>query len=646
MILGNFTAAITSSLWFLVPMLVGMPFLFLFKSHAHTLNSADAIDPDGGGLDLADMATDAALAFINGSLVIFLQTLAISYLTNYNPIQLLYPLILIEVLIGLGAGIWHIFLSWGKIKITKETIFAIAVVLTLSLVGFSIWGINNPPGSILNWDMFMHQTTISNIRQGGFNINTKKISDTFNLYSYTPLFHTTVLSAQLFIKNLDIPKFWWFTQYFHYLWTIVASYVIAKRLSGRRFVGLLAAIIGAFVFESVLAYTSLILIPQTIAATCLVFVISRLIQNHDRKVRHSWMQIAWGIVFLPLGHFFVGTAASAILIFSLVFLYATDKFEKLRARLPTFLVVAGVLLIPIAYFLTQGIDLGSLNRSEAAAFTLAVSEKIDYMKEFYGYLALVFFPLGIFFVVKDKSNRNLALGAIIALTVVAVIVTNFPYIIKFYTIGRYFVHAVMAYGIWRIIKNFGKLGQTISIGLLVLMLFTAFTINTHDFKNGLYYDGVASHVKPEELAAVKFLVENGYAKIPDVMIISDPTTMHIFEGLAGINTPGGAFTSRETRQVLSEIFASRDSSRIKEQLFSIEDGLTGSAKQKVLFIISGRFSSWQELSDGQRLGVVWNIWQPVDLTYSDYEFINFLEKNAGFSPVYKTPGIAIYEIDR
>ena len=161
MILGNFTAAITSSLWFLVPMLVGMSFLFLFKSHAHTLNSADAIDPDGGGLDLADMATDAALAFINGSLVIFLQTLAISYLTNYNPIQLLYPLILIEVLIGLGAGIWHIFLSWGKIKITKETIFAIAVVLTLSLVGFSIWGINNPPGSILNCDMFIHQTPIS-----------------------------------------------------------------------------------------------------------------------------------------------------------------------------------------------------------------------------------------------------------------------------------------------------------------------------------------------------------------------------------------------------------------------------------------------------------------------------------------------------
>ena len=644
MTIADFPIAIASSLWFLVPMLVGLPFLFLFKSHVHAISSSSGEDGDGS-IDLADIATDATLAFINGTLVIFLQTFAISHLAKSAFVQLVYPLIFAEILIGLGAGVWHIILSWGKIKITRETIFVIVAVFLLSLVGFGIWSINNPPGSILNWDMFMHQTTVSIIGRGGFSINTKQISDTFNLYSYTPIFHTAIFSTQLFIKNLDIPKFWWFAQYSHYLWTIAASYVIAKRLTGRRFVGLLSAIVGTFVFESVLAYTSLILIPQTVAATCLVFVLSRLIQNHDRKVRHSWMQVVWGGVFLLLGHFFVGTAAAAILIFSLVFLYATDKYERLRLWLPTALLISAALFIPVAYFLTQGIDLGSLNRSEAAAFALDAQEKFNYMEEFYGWLALIFFPLGAFFVAREK-NRNLALGAIVALTIIAVIVTNFPYIVKFYTIGRYFVHVVIAYGIWKVIKNLGWFWQAVSIGLLTLMLFAVFTINTHDFKNGLYYDGRASLVKPEEHVAARFLVRGGYDKTPGIMIVSDPTTMHIFEGLSGINTPGGAFTSRNTRQVLSEIFASRDSAKIKEQLFSIKDGLAGSAAERILLVISGRFSSWQTLSDEQRLGVVWNIWQPVDLTYSDYEFMNFLEKNAGFTAVYKTPGIVIYEISR
>ena len=81
MTIADFPIAIASSLWFLVPMLVGLPFLFLFKSHIHVALNASGEDGDGS-IDLADIATDATLAFINGTLVIFLQTFAISYLAK------------------------------------------------------------------------------------------------------------------------------------------------------------------------------------------------------------------------------------------------------------------------------------------------------------------------------------------------------------------------------------------------------------------------------------------------------------------------------------------------------------------------------------------------------------------------------------
>lgn len=627
----NITSILHSSTFFLIPILVGIPFLVLLKK-----KQEDTIRI----YDLTSLIIKGAFSFILGSLVILLQTGLLIKFQGIDATLYLKAMLGGEIVLGILTIVFYVITQPKRIRVTKKELLSYLIIVGLSLVGFYIWGINSPPGSALNWDMFMHQSAVFEIQKGVFSLDTTKIIDTFKFYSYTPLFHTLILSSQLFIKGLKVLDYWWYAQYFHYLITIIASYVLAKRATNSDMVGIISATFGAFIFESLMAYTSLILIPQTVAATALAFVLAELIHKKNMGNKLLTPKILLSLIFLFLTHFIIGTGAAAILLFSLLFLYSKRESKKTLNGL----MILGAVLIPVIYYTSLGFDLSGLNGGEALSFSLTLRQKFDFFNEIYGYSAILFLPLGIFFALKEGYKYKIALMITLTLIVLGVIFGNFPYILKVYTLGRYLVHVVMAYGAAKLIIKLPSYLKLFSYLLLLVMLISVFSINTYNFKGSLFYGGEASSVKRSELMAANFLSEKNYSKDSKTMLLSDPTTMHIFEGLTGINTPGGAFTNKITRESLSKIFISRDSKRMKKQLFSIANNASLEPINRILFVISGRFSKWQLATEAQRLGVVWNIWQPSDLTYNDYEFVNFINEYTDFKIIVNSPEIVIYEL--
>lgn len=162
------------------------------------------------------------------------------------------------------------------------------------------------------------------------------------------------------------------------------------------------------------------------------------------------------------------------------------------------------------------------------------------------------------------------------------------------------------------------------------------------------YKNLSTHISPPEIQAAEFLKET-YGKERDkVLLVSDPATMHILEGLSGINSPGGAYTSLRTRQLLTETYLKRDKN-IRRKLFEIKDLVEKNKHEKIIFVVSGRYREWQLGPEEDRYGIHWNVWRPKDLDPAElqkHDFIYYLRDVLGFRQVFINEGLVIFEVER
>lgn len=266
------------------------------------------------------------------------------------------------------------------------------------------------------------------------------------------------------------------------------------------------------------------------------------------------------------------------------------------------------------------------------------------MKTFYGFSLLIFLPLGIFYALRSKLLSN-HIAVILALGLISLVLSPIPYALKLYSLDRFYVHTIMAMGVWILIKSFGNKLYAVGVFLLSSMLFMIVTINFIVYKQVPIYKDSYTHISPMEIDAINFTKEN-YAG-ENVMIISEPATMHIFEGISGVNTPGGAYASLETRQLLTDIYYTRDSRTILTKLWQIQDGVEKITPEKLLFVVSGRFDKWEKFDDDAKNGIYWNVWTPYDLSpenLEDVEFIDYLEKTKGLKEVFRNRSLVIFEV--
>lgn len=579
--------------------------------------------------------------FVFGCLTIFGWALIEKYVVlslfpTYSFIRLFQPTIYI---LGVLAFFINLTLIRNFFNLDiKKYLQSVLLSIFLGGIVYYLWNLNTPYP--LNWDFLEHQTLVDNILRGRYSFVTSQISDTFIFNGYSSIFHTIMMSAQMLLPTA-ILDFWQSISFIHLVLVILASYFFAHVITNNESIALFSAILGTFVFETV-TFTSLFFIPQTLTAVVFIFLFIQLLLEVKHNRLPSISFIIFNSLFLFLNHYIIGLLA--VLIYVGLYLYIRYS-EWLFAKINKIVLLeVGLFISVIMIIFSSLIPLNFLNQGEAEYFNFSVVEKFLFMQRAYGHSLLLFLPLGISKILKRRKDVEV-ITLVIALFILTLIFIQIPYVFKFYVIGRFFIHLIIAIGIFVLIEKvtYPLLINAIMI-FLISVLIGIFIVNSVHWKNILNYKDILTHISPTELQAAEFL-KNKYGKT-NILLVSDPATQNILETFSGVNSQGGVYANQNTREQLMTIFQATAPVEIKDRLYLIKDALE-TTDEKRLFVLSGRYFQWQMASKKYKQALYFNIWTPSDLTFDNKKYINFLSSDlAHFALVYENPTVAIFEVNR
>jgi len=630
---------IAAASFYIVPAIIGAGFSALFKGKKQKQ-------------ELIENVMNGLVNFATGGLLLYIQIVLINKLfplQNLDTSKFFAALVISNIVISLT-----IYLSKNlkdrKRKISRidiKDVLITALLLVIATLTYGLWKMDSPTFATLNWDLYHHQALINLIKTGKFTVITSNLSDSFQFATYSTIFHTLMAIPQAIFK-VNILEYWWFAEYYHLITVALVSFGFTYAITKKKLPALIGGILGVMVFESSMAYTSLFLIPQNLSAVVAGAFLAQLIKNYPQNRKELIFNSIIFVLFVLSTHLVIGSLAIFLYFFAFAFLYFR-KIEKTK-KIKYILLLLSFLLIPTVYFISTRFNFDSVNRGEAVEFNYSLKEKFDLMRDFYGYGLIAFLPLGYFYAIK-KGKKEYILALILNNGIIALIVSPLPYILKLCGLGRLPLHTIMALGIWFLIKPLSLALKAICLVLLEITLFTVFIANVSKYKVVPSYKNFSTHVSLNEIQATNFLREEygNYGKNHDekVLLVSDPATMHILEGLSGVNSPGGAYTSLKTREILTSIYLTRDEN-IGRKLFEIEDSVVEKNPDKILLVIGGRFRKWQLAPNEDRYGIYWNVWHPYDLEPKElekYDFIHYLGEFAGFKEVFRNEGMVIFEVE-
>lgn len=535
-----------------------------------------------------------------------------------------------------GSSVAIIKFMFGKTSSSIKELKPLSLLIGLSLIVAIIWNLHTPYS--LNWDLYEHQTLARMIQEGHFNFLTVKMSDTFGFSSYPPSFHLLLALSQSLMGESpqEVLQYWQFLGYLHLITVSITSYYLGLAISHNRSVALLSGVIGTTIFESVIAFTSLFILPQTLTATVFAASFAGLLLTTEKtKNRVPAAIIVILAVSFILMHYVIGTLAALILVGSYLILYTRWLRNHLN-WVTIGIIVASILGIIASYF----INFSSINAGEAASYSFSLAEKFGYALSIYGASLFIFSLLGAWALFKSKM-RYKQLWIIALLGFSALLVSNVPYVLKFYTIGRYFFHALMALGIVYLIKSFVKTPmEKLAIGVIIVTFLGLFTLNTASWKKHVFFEGHYTHVSQDDITAALFL--QSYRKDHlKTLTLSDPTTMYLMEGLSGSNSPGGVFATVETRNSLHEAFSHKSVANMTDVLSTINDPLEQDSSR--ILILSGRTYKWYFADEAQRNAFDFNIWKPTPLTFYDRVELDSVISNTT-EILYQNPSYVIIKL--
>ncbi|MBI2617228.1 hypothetical protein HYW55_03790 [Candidatus Gottesmanbacteria bacterium] len=577
------------------------------------------------------------LYFITGSLFLFAVALVESFVLRFFPsvaFSIVYRYSL-YILLALSLPINAFNLVKTNMKDATKYFYPVFLSLLLALIITRVWAIHTPYP--LNWDLYEHQILANEIVRGHLSFFTSRMSDAFTFNGYSSLFHTLVATAQILVPS-DILSFWQSITFFHLFLTILASFTLAKILTDNETVATVSAVIGAFIFESNVVYTTLFFIPQTLTSLVFVFLISHLLEVWKRRERYFPVALILTCGFLLLMHYIIGFVAVVILLGVYLFLYHRSRIEeKMRIVLIVeFLFDLLFIFLIASYF----IPLGFINKGEAQFYAFSLADKFKFMQNSYGYL-LLFFPIGLYALYKIKSVFA-RIGIIVTLILFGLTISQFPYVLKFYVLGRYFVHVIVAFGLFVIVSRIlNPLFRSLAYMVFLVTILGIFITNSAYFKSINLYEDTYVQVSPSEVKAAEYLKKTYGGST--ALLISDPATQNVLEALSTINSAGGAYADAEIRGLLIDLTIATDSSEMRDGLTKISDRLDSSDRR--LFVVGGRYFAWQNATVADKQAYFFNVWAPVDLSLADYRRIEKLKQTpSDFTFVYENPGLSIFEV--
>lgn len=578
--------------------------------------------------------------FIAGACTLFATVLLARY-----TLWMIWPTLPFEAIfagivtvLGVASIPFNIIGGFRDIKIKPyitPVLFSLATASTI----FSIWKIKSPYP--FNWDMLEHQTLVDTILSGRFSFVTSQVTDTFGFNGYSTFIHTLIGASQWWY-NVQAFDYWHAIGFIHLVLVTFASYLLAKVVTENKAVAYISGLLGGFIFDSSVSFTSLFFIPQTFTAVAFIFLLSQLFAYVKKGMIPTLTLVVFQSLFLFLNHYIIGTiAVSGYIATYLYCQYRIWIAQHLNRKL---LFITAVILAVVAIIASAYIPLGFINSGEASSFTPTFAEKYRVMKQIYGFSLFIFFPLGVGAILRWKGEVEVLILTL-TLALFSLVILQFPYVLKFYVLARFFVHLVMAIGIYSMIRLLtNRFQHILAYTLIVITFLTLFITNSASWKEILRYENTYSNISAHEVSAGEFLKERYSGQ--NALIISDPATQQILETISGINSQGGAYMNSASRSILHSLTQPQNQAEIANSLYEINDTVA-SQSGKRLFVVSGRYFLWQYSAPQDKASLSFNIWYPANLTLEDYQYIQFLNQNpTHFKQVYGNKTLAIFEVSK
>lgn len=565
-------------------------------------------------------------AWIAGVLTWFILFFPISWIctaTGFNFSLTIRAIVVVLSILSLADIIRNFTLEKPKIVI-KDKLPILGLIIFSSLIYFLIWKRNTPYPLIVNWDIYEHITLANLISDGNLSLLTSKISDTFTVNSYSPIFHVLLSIPKILFQKSLLGIYWWL-EYWFYLSTVIGTFIVAKKLFNSKSVAIMAAVMGSLVFESMVSYSPLFLIPQTLVALVTVLVFKDL-----REIKLRQLLISGLFIFLL--HYVVG---------ALCILVLTASYFIYRLKLSgTVLNIMVAVSFFAASLLTLFNFLGSwqvINQEEAGHFTFQIWEKAGFFVGWYGLGLFILMILGLIKIIRNgDTTKKLVLA--LSILILGISFAPISYFLKFYSLGGYFVIFVMALGMEFLLTKLPKTVKVLGFLYIVSILILIFYKNQLVYKNPLHFKNLETQISSGEIKAGEWLSQN---KKPGYFLISDPGTQYILEAVSGVNTQGGTYMDPLTRKDLMSINNSQNPVFIKNSLSKIHDNLE-TPNKTTIFVVGGRYFDWQQLPLDQKESTFYNIWSPRVMTEEDRSYVNFLSNH--FELLYKNDELAIFKI--
>ncbi len=517
-------------------------------------------------------------------------------------------------------------------KLKLNELMPIFLLVGLALGVYNLWTWQNPYP--LNWDFYQHQQLARLIQHGEISFFTTEMSDTFGFNSYSPLFHALMALSQ-YPHDLApeyLLNYWQLMTFWQILAVGLAAYCLGSAVTNKRMIGVFAGVLSMLIFDSHVSLTTFFLMPQTLAAVLFTLMMARLLRV---KAKISSTELAVSSLTLVLMHYLIGGVGALVYLALAVYLKLPKRFT----------VVAKLHLIPTAALMILGgsllvgqLPLSGLNQGEGKLYALDFWKIKESLERAFGYLLYVLAPMGMIRLWKGGIKQETkALVSLIAFAFGVLVFSGIPYALKFMSVWRFWLILLMAiglYSLWERIKFVGT--KLIFTVVVVFSLLAILMVNLMCFRSGIMTDGVYAHLTQEDIEAAEWLKEN-YAQ--ETVLISDPSTQFILEGLSGVDSVAGAYMPLSKRQILWPSFYSRRAEKIVSAARELTIG-----SEVSLLVLSGRSMAWGRANDEQWQSFAYNVWSPIMLSLEDKKLIEQVSQTNGVKLVYQNGAIAIWEV--
>jgi hypothetical protein len=515
----------------------------------------------------------------------------------------------------------------------KKNLKELSVLFFISIIiFFGFYRRLSPSPYLTNWDLLHHTTLIKQLLQGNFNIFLTSISDTFTINSYTPLFHM-IMALIIAIFKLDILKFFWVAEFFYYLFTTFVSYYIGNKLTDSPWGGFITGLVSTLIFEATAAYTTLFLLPLTLAGTLTAFFWTYFITSKKNSVVYAFMSS----LFIFALHYMIG----GVYLAGLIYIFITKKFNSKNIN-NIFIFGSLIFMLTSIIFNFFGQKISILSRPDAQHFVYSLESFKALFWQWYGILPILLFPLGLIVYQKNHELGNII--STIFFFVTGLILFPMSYSLKLFAINHYLVSLFIAVGIIKLlflIEN--KILKLILFILIFTALLSVFIANVNQHLSLSYNGKQNSYISDSDFKTATWIDNYYFGK--KVFLVSDPTTQGIFEAITNVNTQGGAFPKVETVKILDTIKKVTDSKKISSSLKKINDSISNQNYRDVtLVVLGGRYFDWQKSDWDCKISYACQSWLPLSIKPSDKKYIKTISDSIYLKPVYQDQENTVLEL--